>query len=442
MKYLAPLGNSDHSVIIARSSLQYSYRKTDDKYNYNKGDYDSLRQSLDLDWDVTFEPYVNDIESMWNIFKHLIINNSRKYIPLVKIFKCPPGKKWSKPLPDSVRKLVKKKSKAWKKCFTNRSTTCINTYKRIRNEVRKATWTILRTEQNNISKQCISNPKKFWNYIKTKTKNIDSIGDIKYVLDDGLERLAETDEEKANVLCDYFSSIFNVEKDSVFDTLPIIENLPSMPSINFGCADMAIRLKKLNVNKSEGPDGIHPRVLSENSDVLAYPWKLLFEKSFRLSTLPLDWRSGNITTIHKKGSKLDAENYRLVSLTCICCKIMESILRQSITDHLTDNNVFNNNQFGFIKGRSTVMQLLKVMDIWTESLESGGQIDVIYTDLKKAFDKVPHNRLISKLYSYKINPDVNIWIKSFLFNRRQRVRINGIFPSGEKFLVEYLKVQS
>ena len=68
------------------------------------------------------------------------------------------------------------------------------------------------------------------------------------------------------------------------------------------------------------------------------------------------------------------------------------------------------------------MQLLKVMDMWTESLESGGQID-----LEKAFDKVPHKRLISKLYSYKINPKVIKWIEAFLTNRRQRVRINGFF---------------
>jgi len=78
---------------------------------------------------------------------------------------------------------------------------------------------------------------------------------------------------------------------------------------------------------------------------------------------------------------------------------LESIIRQSITDHFIDNNAFSNKQFGLIKGRSTVMQLLKIIDMWTESLESGGQIDVIYTDLEKAFDKVPHRRLISKLYS-------------------------------------------
>ena len=79
----------------------------------------------------------------------------------------------------------------------------------IRNEVRNVTRTILRAEQDDISKQCKSNLKKIWNYIKTK--NVDSIGDIKYVLDNGLECLAKTDEEKANVFCNYFSSVFNVE---------------------------------------------------------------------------------------------------------------------------------------------------------------------------------------------------------------------------------------
>ena len=142
--------------------------------------------------------------------------------------------------------------------------------------------------------------------------------------------------------------------------------------------------------------------------------------------MPLEWRSANITAIFKKGSKLDVGNYRPVSLTCICCKLMESVIRQSITEHLINNKVLSNKQFGFIKGRSTVTQLLMVMDTWTKSLEAGGQIDVIYTDLEKAFDKVPHKRLLSKLSSYKINPKVIRWIESFLINRRQRVRINGI----------------
>ena len=70
-------------------------------------------------------------------------------------------------------------------------------------------------------------------------------------------------------------------------------------------------------------------------------------------------------------------------------------------EHFTANKLFTNRQFGFLKGRSTVTQLLQILDEWTEALETGGRIDVIYTDFEKAFDKVPHKRLLSKLRSYK-----------------------------------------
>ena len=98
---------------------------------------------------------------------------------------------------------------------------------------------------------------------------------------------------------------------------------------------------------------------------------------------------------------------------------MESIISDNIKDHFIVNGLFSNKQYGFIKGRSTVLQLLKVLDKWTECLETGGQIDVIYTDLEKAFDKVPHKRLISKLRSYKLGADVISWIAAFLRNRKQ-----------------------
>jgi len=71
------------------------------------------------------------------------------------------------------------------------------------------------------------------------------------------------------------------------------------------------------------------------------------------------------------------------------------------------------------------LQLLKILDKWTELLENGGRIDVIYTDVEKAFDKIPHKRLISKLSSYGLNKDIISWIEAFLNNRKQRVCIKG-----------------
>ena len=94
--------------------------------------------------------------------------------------------------------------------------------------------------------------------------------------------------------------------------------------------------------------------------------------------------------------------------------------------------MFSNKQYGFIKGRSTVLQFLRIMDDWTCQLESGPQIDVIYTDFQKAFDKVPHQRLLRKLHSYGVNDITLQWIKDFLCNRKQRVGLNNSYSGWYK----------
>jgi len=91
------------------------------------------------------------------------------------------------------------------------------------------------------------------------------------------------------------------------------------------------------------------------------------------------------------------------------------------------NNYFSKNQFGFIKVRSTAIQLLCIMDEWTTLLDSGGQVDVIYTDFAQAFDMVPHRRLLSKLKSYNMNQRLLMWIQDFLCNRKQSIGDNGEF---------------
>ena len=107
------------------------------------------------------------------------------------------------------------------------------------------------------------------------------------------------------------------------------------------------------------------------------------------------------------------------------CKLFESIVRDHVMKHFLSNNLLSSKQYGFIPGRSTVIQLLKMLDDWTLKLENGGQIDVIYTDLEKAFDKVPHKYLIYKLKQYKLNHNVTQWIESFQLDRQQRVVIDG-----------------
>ena len=186
----------------------------------------------------------------------------------------------------------------------------------------------------------------------------------------------------------------------------------------------------LNSNKAAGPDGIYPRVLKELSKELAVPLEIIFRMSAKDYTIPQDWKDGHVSPIFKKGDKGSAENYRPVSLTAVACKLMEKFARDAIMNHLEDNNLLSKYQDGFVKGRSCVSQLLACIDTWTRVLDErggggGGDLDIIYLDFQKAFDTVPHQRLLQKLYAYGMQGDAHRWISNFLEGRRQRVVING-----------------
>jgi len=114
--------------------------------------------------------------------------------------------------------------------------------------------------------------------------------------------------------------------------------------------------------------------------------------------------------LHKKGLKSDTANYRPDSLTSVCCKLLGSLKNYHIINYLLENDPLSNRQYRFAKGRSTMLQLLHWLEKWTEYLEKGKQIDTIYSDFEKAFDKVPHKKLISKLHSYGLHGSIINWI--------------------------------
>ena len=141
--------------------------------------------------------------------------------------------------------------------------------------------------------------------------------------------------------------------------------------------------------------------------------------------MPEVWKQAFVTPIHKKGERCKAENYCPISLTSTIGKILESIIRDQIYQHLTTNDLLVHNQHGFISGRSCTTQLFHAMDYWTSSLDNNIPVDILYLDFRKAFDTVPHCRLFIKLAAYGIRGKLLDWIKSFLTNRQQKVVLNG-----------------
>ena len=142
-------------------------------------------------------------------------------------------------------------------------------------------------------------------------------------------------------------------------------------------------------------------------------------------TVPPDWKLANVAPIFKKGSKGCVGNYRPVSLTCVLCKVMESILRDAMVLHLSQFNFIRASQHGFMARKSCLTNLLEYLEELTTLVDQGHAVDIVYLDFAKAFDKVPHKRLLLKCEGLGIRGKVLAWIGEWLAGRSQRVVLNG-----------------
>ena len=173
-------------------------------------------------------------------------------------------------------------------------------------------------------------------------------------------------------------------------------------------------ITKLKIYKSPGPDRIHNRVLYELRNEVVPPLTKTFSKSLTEGCIPNRWKEAEVTPIYKKGSKSDPNNYRPVSLTSTCCKLMETIVRDDIMKHIEKFNMLTEDQHGFRQKRSCCTQLLETVHDWAKADDISSPVDVIYLDYRKAFDSVPHGRILEKLKLFGINSSIRTWISSFL----------------------------
>ena len=188
---------------------------------------------------------------------------------------------------------------------------------------------------------------------------------------------------------------------------------------------IADKLQSLRSDKSAGDDNLSPRLLKVLSTEIALPVSLIFRKSLDSSCIPRDWRTAIVTPLFKKGHRADPENYRPVSLTSQIVKVVESVLRDEIVNHLERYDLIRQSQHGFRKGYSCTSNLLSFLETVTASVDAKQQVDTIYLDFAKAFDKVPHQRLLLKLRAHGIDGAVCEWIGAWLKDRWQKVRLEG-----------------
>ena len=238
------------------------------------------------------------------------------------------------------------------------------------------------------------------------------VGPLKY--NDGL--VITKGKEMADALNIYFSSVFTLEdKNNLPVQKPLLaDNVECLTNMLITPAMIVTKIKKLTDNKSPGIDGITPKLLKEIAEEISVPLAIMFNLSLREGTVPHEWKHVNVVPIFKKENRCKAENYRPVSLTSVVCKLLESLLRDHMIDFLEKHNLLKDTQHG-----------LEYAEIISKWVDDGSPVDVIYLDFQKAFDKVPHQRLLIKLKSHGMGVNLVTWIPNWLTDRKQRVSVEG-----------------
>ena len=277
-------------------------------------------------------------------------------------------------------------------------------------------------------KQMKKNPKFFFTYVKKFNKVENRIGPLK----DDQGKLNAEPEVKANLLQHQYIKVFSNPKDANLNIQYEDKCNEEISDILITLEDIKQAVKEIPKYAAPGPDKLPAVVLKECIDQLAEGILIIWRKSLDTGEVPDPLKLQTIIPLYKKGSKALPENYRPVSLTSHLIKLFERVLRKKLIKFIEDNNLLSNNQHAFRKGRSCLSQLLQHMDEVLYSLEGKKNIDVVYLDFAKAFDKVDHRILLKKLHQFGIRGKLKMWIEDFISNRYQQVLVEGNVSRKEK----------
>jgi len=421
LEYLPALSNINRAHLVLEFDFVLS-DKIDDhkeklKFKYRKGNYNELTNYLcSVDWNECFGS--QNVQSMYDTFIIKLEDGCNEHIP--KIDTSIMRNKQAPWIDANLKSLIrKKKNLRYKNCAANWKDVNLKTeYTNCCNKVKAETWKARISFEKQLVKNAKDNPRVLFRYVNNQKTIKNSIRAMRR--QDG--SITNDNAEISELLNEQFQSVFVNEGD---------EPLPNVSCRNEGLSvdiqeddikyeDVLRRLKALEEDKACGPDQIAAIVLKSCAEAVALPVTLIFKKSIETGELPEQWLAANVCPLYKKGDKADPSNYRPVSLTCILCKILEGIVRKKLEDFFYKHNLINENQHGFVKFKSCTTNLLETLDYISYHLNMGIPVDNIYLDFRKAFDSVPHRRLVLKLESYGLTGKLLKWIKSFLTKRKQR----------------------
>ena len=274
-----------------------------------------------------------------------------------------------------------------------------------------------------------SNPKSFFSFSKARQKTRSKIGPF---IDQSLGKPNPDPDFAAAELAKQYSSVFVeprkewVVKDAKKFFSADLGNGPSLADIDFTDKDIEAACAELKTTSAPGADGVPACLLKICRKELCKPLYILWRSSLNHGSIPSDLLLVLISPVHKGGSRGIAKNYRPVALTSHIVKVFERVLRKALVNHLEENYLLPEGQHGLRSMRSTLNQLLTYWDTILDELEEGQGVDIIYTDVSQAFDKVEPGVLLHKMKKCGIQGKIGSWIASFLdSSTRQAIVVDG-----------------
>ncbi len=394
-------------------------------FNFNNKDinWEEINQELDsVDWNTSLRN-LNPTECL-HIISDTVRKTCRTHIPLRR-------KKRRNKLERERRRLYKRRKLITERLQTKEQPERLK--QKYLKEIKaieynlKTSYQIQETEDENKAIHGIrENPKYFFSYAKQKSRTTSNIGPLKK--SDG--SFTVNDKEISELLRQQYETVFSdpiqalkIEEPETF----FMNNEPIEPQILDICfthLDIERAIDSMPLHSAPGPDTWSSMLLKKCKTALCKPLAILWRKSLDTGDIPDTLKTADIAPLHKGGSKSIPKNYRPIALTSHIIKIFERVVRSKITEYLESHNLYNPGQHGFRAGRSCLSQLLVHYDRVLETVERKQNVDVIYTDFAKAFDKCDHGVIAHKLKKTGISGKLGRWIHTFLTNRSQTVVVN------------------
>ena len=408
--------SSDHSGIsltLQWKAHRAKVRKSKKVWFYDKGDYEKACRLIDeTDWNCILNG--NDINTATSNWTQTFLSIMEQCIPH-RYLRQKVNLPW---LTKEVIQLIRKRNILYRKAKKSQHLSHFTQYKKIRNKVISL---IRYNKMQYFNSLATASNKVFWKTIKQINKNRSTIPQLLHC-----DQLVSDDKHKADILNDYFASCWNTLEKPLDELIfHDTDNLPPFEDTIISAEQVFNLISQLDTNKANGPDGISAFMLKSTASSIASPLAKLFSCSILTGKFPTIWKIASIVPIPKSGHKNDPSNYRPISLLSIVSKLLEKIVYSRLWEDLVHGSSISECQWGFQKHKSTTTALLSTTHEWFQLMDRKLDVMCVFFDYKKAFDSVPHRRLMERLLHIGVQPLILSWLCSYLSNRQQYVRVNG-----------------